>query len=579
VRFHVRRNDLFVLVPTVAAAVAFVALVASWTSLTKLWITNGLTVPLTVEVDGERVTVAPGARESLHVAGGVHALRALSPQGDVLEDEIASVPGGGFAIYDPLGASLIYQATVTYAEHPGSAKPDVNVLGGAPLITGMRADFLFEEPPRSIQVQAGASTTRTVIDQAKGGYKAKLGYLEEHDQTLRVAELARAVSRALPNDEAVRARAQHAIGIAEGTDAAVAFARRARDRLPGDFDLNRAYQSALRRAGRLDEARAEYRARFEASPDSTEAAVLLARVEPLDQARARVDGVLAAHPDSGVALFFAAVLADEARDFAATDALLARASREPGYARYADMHARALVALGRAPEAARIVALHSDQDAAFEGRAALLYAQIARIGGVGGNPDVYIDQLAARPGGGPFKTWAASVLGTPASDQAQPGADPSERDTREAAGIHLAAARDPAEAWKLCASAPRRVLASLYPGAAVLLAAEFARAGDRSLAERMLWERGDLGLPPSEILDWAAGGPAPPDPWRLDHEARAAIDLVRARAFEAQGKPAAPLYDAAERGDIPGGLVARARRAWPPLAAPAPPARPASPRR
>ena len=566
---NVRRGDVLVLAPTLVAAIAMVATGLALKTLQDVWLVNGLPVPVIVDVDGTQRRIEPEGRTSFMTRTGLHRVRVLpAAGGDPIEDGPVDIPSRAFVAYNPLGAAPLYEATVIYSALDTGREPAVTILSGPRVIARDRADFVFEDPPQSIQVKGGQSTSRTLITQAKGGHRATMRYLLEHAKGRQAAEIARGIALAAPADEDARNDALRVVEQVRGADAAIGLIRELLARRPDDFELHRELVYALRRAGRLDDARDEYRARHEKDPASADAATLYARFLPQKEARALLDEVVKAHPESTNAILTAGTFAHVSGDWAASDAYFTKAAGDPRYPRYLDDHAATLVALKRAPEALDLAARIATGASDAQYHAAILYARIARLpeSGSAGPPLVHIEKLAQRPGAEGLVAFAASLSGEATADRS--GAKPHDEDLALAAKIHLAAGSDPAEAWTLCASASEAALARLDGAVALLLAAEFARAGDRVLAERMLSGRLDLAIPTSAVLDFAVDGTEHPDLWRLDPEWRAALALVRARAVESAGKGADALYDEAERGDLLRGVVTRARKLWKPLAPP-----------
>jgi hypothetical protein len=555
-------------VPALVLPIAAIALARG--SSRPLWLADGLPGPVTVEIDGVRSDLRPEERTTVKVRGPVHRARVLSPSGAVLDEGTFTVPPGDFVAYNPLGAAPLLSLVVHYASGPAQ-EPTLTFLGGRPIAVERHVDHVFEDPPQSIRAPQGSTMTRTVVMQLQGGYRATMGYLLHHGDALELATVGRAAARAAPEDRDALATAVRAVEIAQGFDAAIGFAREALERRPDDYDVHREYQRVMRRADRLDALRAEYRARRDRDPDGVLSALLLARVDPPAEARSRFDEILRAHPDEARAAFAAAWLARRAGDHARAEALLSQFREHPLYSAYVHDHALSLVALGRTPDAVAAVAHALDKEKEHQLFLAVLYHQLARrpdAGALPAPPFSYVDKLAAEHGEPLLVPLAQSLLGETRGDVKVD--KPKDKDTALAIEIQIAAGADPSSAWKLCAEASLAALEQVAPHVIVLLAAEFARAGDPDLAERMLFGRPDIVVPAAAIVAYVRSGTEHPDLWRLEEEERAALSLVRARALEASGQSGAPFYEAAEKGDLLQGIVTRARQSWPPLAPPAP---------
>jgi hypothetical protein len=571
----VRRRDVLALTPALVLSAGVVALAVWASSCQSVWLVNGLSAPVTVEIDGSGSVIAPEDHQEIHVRAGAHRVRVLSASGDVLDEGVADVPSQGMVVYNPLGAAPILAATLVYATVASTSDPAVQFFGGARVAAPGHVDFEFREPPHEIEIKNGESTSRVALMQGAGGHHATVSYLEQHGQSARAAEVARAAWLAAPDDVGARDDALHAVSLAQGDDAAIGLLREALARRPDDYDLHRAYIATLRRAGRLDEIREAYRARRDRDPGSVENQILYARLSPPGEAKGLAAAALVAHPTAPVALVFAGAMAYLTGDYAGCDASLSRASGDPLYKRYVDDHIGSLVALGRVPEALALAARFADMEGDGQFHAALLYAAVARLPEAATSPTpslTYVEKLASKPNAGPVRLFAASVLGDPLDGPALEKL--KNTDVALTIRIQSAAGRDPEEAWKLCSTASFTALENLAPAVALLLAAEFARAGDRLLAARMLAARPDSSIPPERILARATGGAESPDLEWLEPEWRAALTFVRARALEAAGKSAASLYEEVERGDILRGVVTHARKHWPSLAPPPPPAPP-----
>jgi hypothetical protein len=566
---NLRRDDVIVLGLTLAASAGMIGAGAYWQGCQSVWLVNGLPAPVTVEIDGARTELAPDTRVSRLLRQGAHDVRVLGPTGAVLDEGAFDAPSGRFVAVSPLGAAPLLSVTVQYTASTSSrVEPEVTFFGGRRSAAQKDADYVFEDPPESLQVKSGERTSRVAIMLPKGGHHATMSYLRQHDKLPLAAEIARSVSRIVPGDTGLLEEAVYVTELAQGSEAALIFVREALARRPDDFDLHREQQYLMRRTGRLDEARAEYLARHERDPGSIDAALLLARLLPLAEAKPLLDGVLQAHPDSQLTALAAGWTAFAGGDNAGAVALFARGQGHPRYVRYMLDHLQALVALQRTPEAVALAARFLEAPGDERAPIALIYNVLARLPDAGplpAPPLSYAEKLGAAPGGEGLVPLALSMIG-----ESRPAAleKITSKDMVAAIGIQLAAGEDPTDAWKKCSEASNLALEQLVPGVAILLAAEFDRAGDHALAERLLWARTDLPVPRSAVLEYVRTGAEHPELWRLEPQWRAALDLVRGRALSASGASGAALFEAAERLDLLHGVVTRALRSWPPLVKP-----------
>ncbi len=434
-------------------------------------------------------------------------------------------------------------------------------FGGQRVAAQREVDYLFEDPPHSLQVQHGTSLTRIAVMQGKGGYRSTTSYLSEHGEPARAAENRRAAARAVPGDADTMAVALQATELAQGMDAAIGFAREALAQRPGRLRPpprvpvpdapRRPHRGDARRVPRPLRSRPELRRRRRA-PRPRRAGRRGPRL---------ADEVVKAHPGDAHATFMAAWFAHQAGDHATADALLSKVTGDPFYERYLHDHALSLVALHRTPDALALVAHAIEKENDGQLHTALLYHQLARLPDAGSPPAPplsYLEALATKPGGEAVLPLAWSLVGeargTVKIDR------PRDNETAQVVQIHVAAGNDPAQAWKLCADAAHATLGRVFPTVAILLAAEFARAGDQALAERMLLGRPDILIPPSAILEQRAHRRRAPRP--------VAPRRRRARGAGAGARPRAggerPERGGALRGGRAERPAARHRHARPP---------------
>src|SRR5262249_40389098 len=160
-----------------------------------------------------------------------------------------------------------------------------------------------------------------------------------------------------------------------------------------------------------------------------------------------------------------------------------------------------------------------------------------------------------------FGLWMRSVAGLPLDEKELKKLP--EGPMRSAILIQAAAARDPAAAWLQCAKAPPGTFARLAAPVALLLASEFARAGDDRIASALFAAAEEIPFPISALKEYVREGREDHEMWRLDPEVRAVLDLVRARSAQVQGTAATSLYAAARTRDPVPSLAARAEKEWP----------------
>jgi hypothetical protein len=547
----------------------------------QLLLVNGLDVPVVVEIDGGRTALGPGERGMLRLSLGAHEARVLSPSGALIDEDAITIAHAGteaFQAYNVLGAAPLFVETVEYTSRATPDKePTIAFHGGHRFVAVEHVDYLFEKPPQSLQVQQPSGVVHKIyVDVLAGGWRSTVGYLLSREPA-RAADVATALTLAAPDDIGTLATVVQVVTASSGPAAGAHLAQKYRDAHPGNEELHRAYQSCKMRLGLDGELSEEYTKWYERSDKGPAASSLLARVLPPREARAVLDEALTRHADAAVLLLRKARIAVFEGQLAEADALFQRAAGSEDYRYYADEHAYALVALGRTGEAiSRIAALLGKEKATD---LALLYAQLARLPDAGQLPSppwTYVDELSDASGAPWRKAWARSALGEPPGSTASP----SGRDFVET--LQLQAGQSAAVSWSTSAALPPDQTPTLHPTVALLLGAEFLRAGDADLADRLLAPHPELLLSIRAIAEYVMTGAEPPGLFRLSPEQRAALDFVRGRKLESEGKPAEALYEAARRRDAFRSVVSRAMSSWakptPPGAAPTPPgAAPTSP--
>ena len=133
----------------------------------------------------------------------------------------------------------------------------------------------------------------------------------------------------------------------------------------------------------------------------------------------------------------------------------------------------------------------------------------------------------------------------------------------DAVKIGLAALESPHAAWDAVHASPPDAMGVLPDSLALVLGAEFVRAGSPGLGRRLLAAVERIGISPRAVEGYVQDGAVDPHLWRLDPEERAALDFVRARQEDSLGEPSAALYKSARERDILKGWISRLADAWP----------------
>jgi hypothetical protein len=565
-RRKVRRGEIVLLVFTISSILGIFALFFLLNASSTAWIVNALDVPVDVFVDGSKVPVEAGAKVDIRLRAGTRGVRVQSRAGELLEESPFDVPGGyDVVVYNVLGAAPLYSAEVQYGSMYGTP-PEPVFHGGQRAVSLDHIDYVFREPPASISIKSGESTTRRRFDLVAGGWPITVNYLDEQKhQVTAVAELCRAVARAEPENMKALGYAHHYTQVTLGTDGQLRFLRSEMERRPEDVEAQLSYASTMRLAGRSEEIRAAYRPRFTANPTSVELGSVLLRVEPLDEAQRISEVLLKSNPKSELARRNAAFLACAVEDWAKCEEI--SASLQGTAHEDLSQYILALIEQKKVPEALAVAARAVAASPTPLVLPSLLYARVAALPGAGAPPvppSVYIEEASAK--NAETQMWLKLQLGLGVFDKEL--VELKDDQYRRSLEILRDADRDPKDAWPRCAVAESTALSRLPSTAALLLGAEFARAGDEELSKRILAEHTEYGLPHAILLDYVLTGKEHPDLWRLEPEWRAALDLVRARRLEETGQPAKAMYEAAERRDYLRSVVTRARKSWPSVVQP-----------
>jgi tetratricopeptide (TPR) repeat protein len=570
---RLRVKDLLLL----AATLAVVGLGALWlwteNVVQRVFLVNRLGLPVDVSIDGHSQALPAFALVTTSLHRGVHLVK-VSAGGRVLDEGPIDVPGGSTVVaYNVLGAGPLYNDTVVYGAGNASPAERFDFYGGQRLVAVANADFVFTQPPRSISVDSSASgpQTRWHFDLADGGWQATASMLRDRGASETALRVSLDVARARPDDGEALLTAAELLAERRGSGAAVVLLRHYLESHPDAVEVHRTHQHFLRRSGRLEEARAYYRAFRAARPGDVRSAVLLARVEGPDPALGLYEEARRLEPADAVARRgLALALLARGRFDESARLLDEMAKDDPEYKYYVDDHVRSLLGAHRGAEAATAAAKASEKFPA-EWRPAVLFAQLAATEGVE-SPlpgPTFIDRITKKSQDPAFGWWMLSMAGLPLDDARIRKAGRSGGPLVEAALIQQAAASDPARAWALCTKAADPVLRRLGSPVGVLLGAEFLRGGDPRMAERLFAAQGELNLPAEALRAYVLDGVEDPEMWRLAPEMRAALDLVRSRRLAGDRAASAALVAAARRREGVRGPVTRAAESWPAPEAPA----------
>jgi hypothetical protein len=307
-----------------------------------------------VTLDGEDATLAPGTLRRVASRLGARHVVARTTSGATLEDLRVDDPAdGSFVLYNALGAAPILVEVVVYAERPGEIPPPED-LAGASWTVARRVEHPFEDVPARLEVRGRRAERRHAVLLDDGWRTAVEGALDRGDAR-RAADLAARVALAQGDEPALHWAGNVLVGADPA--AALRFGEEAAARHPSSVQAHRVLQTAMERLGRGDEALARYRAAHERDPASPRAAYLHARLLPAARALPLLERGVADHPtDSWLRLALGWVhFAGRRFEAAIPHFERVRAEVVGAEGLPLDLHARALAATGRTPEAQRLV--------------------------------------------------------------------------------------------------------------------------------------------------------------------------------------------------------------------------------
>jgi tetratricopeptide (TPR) repeat protein len=565
-----------------AVAVALLAGVAGITG--AVWragkyadvhVVNGLDLPVAVELAGTKLTLPPGVHAMREVEVGKARVRATAPDGRVLEElELAIPRSTDLVVYNPLGAAPLFVESVTYVSS-GATPPDretYTLAAGKPFFARDDVDYLFRDPPKKIETNSSSGKTlRWRAGVLEGGWRMSLAALSFEGRTADAAALVERIVAAEPDaKDAVQTRVALTL-LTRGPEAALPLAREAATTSPEDVELQRTFEDLLVVTGRGDEARRIFAERARKEPDSPAAGYLSARVEPNAIALPAFETLARRFPKDtyvrrGLAWAYqsAGRPADAVREWDALAALDPEGGR-----RLVEYQVTSLAAAGRAADAlARVEKAFQEQGGDVD--LAILYAEVARLLPKPPKPPRHLlDALLGRKGDEALtadqrtsaKARAAAVLGEPPPSPQEVAAVAVPR-LKSEARLLVEVARDPAKAVEIAKTTGAEVIAGLPRGVAGLLAGEAARRGDADLVLLVAGQASQIDAPPAAIAAFVRGEDVT-DLEDVPPADRASLLVARARAADAAGRDARPLYAAAAAADPLRGPAAVAMAKWP----------------
>jgi len=526
-------------------------------------VVNGFDVPVNVELDGTKKTIAPMERETISVkVGAVEG--SASAKGiviDSLHQKVAS--SSRHTIWNIAGAAPVFQERVFYTKsktETAQADTEPTVFCGQQFIDIPHVDDVFSAPPQSVSMNKHAQhVERTHLDLARvdkqPGYMTCLYFLSAHDQGAKAMRFLEAEAALKGWEGETTGMAMFVADLVSPAEA-IRIARRALQAHPDDVMLHRRYQAVRDRAGQEKELLQEYADMARRQPDAAAAQYLYANLLPGHAGVAALDKLAARFRDDADILRSLTWRRMTLGDYAGTLQGLQRlqAMSPPDAARISDAGVRALVAAGRAPEAAALLAklMQNPQDDSRAEHAAeyLMVVQLA-----GGDARRQFDQLAKDAKDDARLDFIRVRAGMdPMAGSAQ---------TSPLVRLMLALRKDPRAALGLSEGMTQAELGQLGPEQWGLLFGEAVRLNRSALVAKL--ERIDMSMSHADravLKRYVKGEAASLDDVTVEPGLRAAAMLVRARNTALPAGERVQLRAGAAQHDLLHSVVSSALRTW-----------------
>ena len=244
-------------------------------------VVNACETPVQIKIDDEPPTSITGLG-SLTVSEGRHRVQVSGPVEETLELEVIA----GFFdrwfkkpawILNPNGEAVLEEATIYYAEHPRPS--DHRLIAGQSLVVRPHIDYLFEDPPQSVNIESKNSVvTKTAIRwfQAEDdrAFLATLG-------TDRPGALTYAERRLRRKPDQSRLLTHYMEQAMDGSASRIEeFLKSGLDRQPVVVPWHRAYQTVAEMNGHDQGLAARYDGYLHSDPKSGALLYLRGRIEP-----------------------------------------------------------------------------------------------------------------------------------------------------------------------------------------------------------------------------------------------------------------------------------------------------------
>ena len=544
----------------------------------SVWLVNGLDVPLKVAVKGK-----DGKDESWKVESQKQTLASLpvgnielsiqSEDGvEISRDTLSLKDGYKFAAYNIFASAPIYAQGAVYTSKTyvggKDEKEEYNYFSGQKFIEHDQVTYAFQDPPKTMTFSK-YEHKRTIwyTGVEKNGWITTMFLLEKDGKKKEAEELAEAVLLAEPEDETAQKLARYYVRKYKGVEGAAQLGEKMIDMWPNSLEAHRFYQDYAELAGKDQELTEQYKKLY-SEDKSAWMGYLYARVAAADTAMPLLEELVQKHPkDAYVHRGYAWLLLNSGKYEEAVEHF--EKVQQLDAARHEEVvgeHAKALVAVGRTEDAAKLIEGAEDAKKLPSLHNALLYGQLAKLapGKTAHEGDFFVNKR------GEDDKYGDNLADQVIYDLLVDGAAPTKEDLddinspdkRDAIEIAALALKNPKAALNLCKEVPSSALERIEPTVLTMLALESVRVGDKETADTLFKSVPELARHKTPMAAFIKSGKFTPDLNDVDLEWQAAMKLVRARGLPKSDKKRALLVKEAKSQDVLQGYVTHAAMAW-----------------
>jgi hypothetical protein len=177
----------------------------------SLFFTNGLDIPVDVQVDDRWIRVPPDSIVvDENTRRGTHHVRALTQQGVVIGDQEIEIGWfSQFTMYNIMGVAPVYRDNIIYSTKsqtlPQGPRPseEIEYLIVNPWIVREKVFYPFKEPDKRWYIEKGTSVSFRHVGMANGGWQTTLRILERTNRSEQAEQLFEKIAQLEPDEPSV----------------------------------------------------------------------------------------------------------------------------------------------------------------------------------------------------------------------------------------------------------------------------------------------------------------------------------------------------------------------------------------